>query len=275
MPVRVDGSLRRFGKDEFHSRCRAAVGAAFGLHNEAGNLLDEHQYQEGLAGQLRGLNFEARREVGITVQFGKFERIYRLDVLIDQGVIVEAKVVAKLSREHERQLLNYLFLCDLSDGLLLNFGSESVHKRFVSTHLRAADRRLNHVDTEAFHPATSSCERLITFAAAVIEDFGTRLNRALYIDAIIDNLDTSDALPIRRPIVVRRGATPLGKKTLPCLSNQVALAFTTFLGDDHHTETHLRRLLSMTSLERIHWLNLGANDLTIRTVRTARTSIRH
>ena len=99
------------------------IGAAIDVHRELGPGLLESAYESCLAYELndRGLYVERQKELpvlyrGIAVDCG-----YRLDLLVEELVILELKAVDQLPPIHEAQLLSYLKLTRLRVGLLINF----------------------------------------------------------------------------------------------------------------------------------------------------------
>jgi GxxExxY protein len=101
----------------------AIIGAAIEVHKELGPGLLESVYEECLCHELslRGLAF--RRQVEIPVHFKKINLNcgYRLDLLVEETVILELKSIETILPIHEAQLMTYLKLSKKSVGLLLNF----------------------------------------------------------------------------------------------------------------------------------------------------------
>lgn len=101
------------------------IDAAMKVHTELGPGLLESAYRHCLLFELHRRGFEAAQEVelpivycGVTINAG-----YRLDLLVEDAVIVECKAVKEFARVHEAQLLSYLKLSNKKVGLLLNFHS--------------------------------------------------------------------------------------------------------------------------------------------------------
>ena len=117
---------------------RVAVQAAMEVHRALGPGLLESTYEHCLARELSLRSTPFRRQVELPVRY-KGERIdagYRLDLLVDERVIVEIKAVERLLPIHEAQLLTYLKLSGLRVGLLMNFNTVLLKdglKRLVST----------------------------------------------------------------------------------------------------------------------------------------------
>ena len=102
---------------------RQIVDAGLKVHRALGPGLLESVYEQCLAHELglRGLSCARQAPVPITYEGLKLDGGYRIDLLVEQSVIVEVKAVEALSRLHEAQLLTYLKLAGLQVGLLMNF----------------------------------------------------------------------------------------------------------------------------------------------------------
>ena len=99
------------------------IDAAMKVHTHLGPGLLESAYQACLAHELRQRNLMSLSEVGLPVIYNevKLDVGYRLDLLVENSVIVELKAVDKLLPIHEAQLMSYLKLSKLKVGLLINF----------------------------------------------------------------------------------------------------------------------------------------------------------
>lgn len=102
------------------------IGCAIEVHRNLGPGLLEKVYQQALAYELSqaGLSFEL--EVPLSVNYKKVHMDCgcRLDLVIEDSLIVELKSVDELKGIHTAQLLTYLKLSHLKTGLLLNFNTE-------------------------------------------------------------------------------------------------------------------------------------------------------
>jgi GxxExxY protein len=114
---------------------RSIIGGAIEVHRALGPGLLESAYHRCLFRELSDRGHVVRSEVELPVTF-KGERIdcaYRIDLLVDDAVIVELKCAEALKPIHEAQILTYLRLSRLSTGLLINFHVPVLHhgiKRF-------------------------------------------------------------------------------------------------------------------------------------------------
>ena len=99
------------------------VDSAIRVHSALGPGLLESAYEACLCYELRERGFEVASQVPLPVVYKniRLEVGYRIDLLVQDEVIVEIKAVAKLGRVHEAQLLSYLKLSGRKVGLLINF----------------------------------------------------------------------------------------------------------------------------------------------------------
>ena len=99
------------------------VGSAIEVHKHLGPGLLENIYQDCLAFELSKKGYKVSSEVSLPVVYKekKFNSAYRLDLLIDDKVILEIKAIERVLPVHNAQLLSYLKLSNLKLGLLINF----------------------------------------------------------------------------------------------------------------------------------------------------------
>ncbi len=103
-------------------------GAIFQVHNALGPGLFESVYEAALAYELVQQGLQVRTQVGIPVNYKdvQLEMGFRLDISVEETVIVEIKSVEKLMDVHKKQLLTYLKLTNNKIGLLVNFYTASL-----------------------------------------------------------------------------------------------------------------------------------------------------
>ncbi len=103
-------------------------GAAFKIHNELGPGLLESVYETALSYELEQMGYKVRRQVGIPMSYKEinFDVGFRLDIIVNELVIIEVKSVECLLDVHHKQLLTYLKLTDKKLGLLINFNSSTL-----------------------------------------------------------------------------------------------------------------------------------------------------
>jgi|ERR1035438_1602611 GxxExxY protein len=99
------------------------IGAAMEVHRALGPGLLESAYEACLVFELRerGLRVQQQKPLPITYKTVKLDCGYRLDLVVDDCVIIEIKAIDRLTSVHDAQLLSYLKLADCRVGLLLNF----------------------------------------------------------------------------------------------------------------------------------------------------------
>ncbi len=114
------------------------VSASLQIHRDLGPGLLESVYEAILARELteRGFEVERQRLVDFTYRGQLYREGFRVDLIVDQWVVVELKSIEKVSPAHTKQLLTYLKLLGLPVGLLVNFGCATLReglKRVVNT----------------------------------------------------------------------------------------------------------------------------------------------
>jgi GxxExxY protein len=104
------------------------LGAAIEVHKELGPGLLESVYEEALVVELfnRGISVTRQKEVVLTYKGRQLQSILRLDLVVDDLIIVEVKAIERLARIHEAQLLTYLRLAEKKLGLLINFNAPTL-----------------------------------------------------------------------------------------------------------------------------------------------------
>ena len=115
---------------------KLVIDAAMRVHSHLGPGLLESAYEACLAQELRNAGLIVQTQVALPVVYDgvKLEVGYRIDLLIENAVIVEVKSVDVLAAIHHAQVLSYLKLSERSLGLLINFNVVHLKdgiKRFV------------------------------------------------------------------------------------------------------------------------------------------------
>ena len=108
------------------------VDECIAIHRELGPGLFEVVYESILAGTLEARGLKIARQVPVPLVFDSktFEASFRIDIPVDDRLVVEIKAVDQLSKAHAKQLLTYLRILKLPVGLLLNF-SEATMKEGI------------------------------------------------------------------------------------------------------------------------------------------------
>ncbi len=110
--------------------------SAYQVHTSLGPGLLESVYRTCLAYELRekGLKVEEEKELPLVYKDVKMNCGYRMDILVENKVVVELKTVETFADVHYAQILTYLRLSGNKVGLLLNFNTKSLKngiKRFI------------------------------------------------------------------------------------------------------------------------------------------------
>jgi GxxExxY protein len=114
------------------------IGAAIHVHRVLGPGLLESAYEACLYHELvaRGLKVERRKPLPLVSSDIALDCVYRMDMVVEDAVVVEVKSVTKIDRVHEAQMLSYLKLSKKCVGLIINFNvavlTESGIKRRVN-----------------------------------------------------------------------------------------------------------------------------------------------
>lgn len=106
----------------------AAITESIKIHRAIGPGVLESVYEVLLAHALLGLGFEVKQQLAVPIKFNgiHFEEGFRIDLLIQDTLLIEIKSTPKLVPVHGKQLLTYLRLMNLPLGLLINFGGETL-----------------------------------------------------------------------------------------------------------------------------------------------------
>jgi GxxExxY protein len=117
-------------KTTFEDRTDEVIGALIEVHRHLGPGLLESAYESCLCAELshRGFSFERQRPLPVTYKGMHLECGYRLDVVIEDRVLIELKTVEHLLPLHQAQVITYLRLSGLPVGLLVNFNGTSLRQ---------------------------------------------------------------------------------------------------------------------------------------------------
>jgi GxxExxY protein len=110
-------------KDRLDSITRRIIGAAIEVHRRLGPGLLESAYETCLAYELRQIGFKVEQQKPLPIVYKevKLDCGYRLDLIVEDSVVVEVKAVEQLAPIHDAQLLSYLRLSERRVGLIINF----------------------------------------------------------------------------------------------------------------------------------------------------------
>lgn len=102
------------------------IGAALEVHKKLGVGLLENAYETALVYELQKLGFDVKQQYSLPLNYKHIEiqNAYRIDVLVENKVIVEVKSVLELHPIHFAQTKTYLKFTNLKLGLLINFKTQ-------------------------------------------------------------------------------------------------------------------------------------------------------
>jgi GxxExxY protein len=108
-------------------------GAAFKIHSQLGPGLLESVYETALSNELIRIGYDVKNQVVIPmiIDGEVMNKAFKLDILVNNLVIVEVKSVESLANVHRKQLLTYLKLTQKKLGLLINFNSHPLKDSIV------------------------------------------------------------------------------------------------------------------------------------------------
>ena len=114
---------------------KSVIGAFFEVYNTLGYGFLEHLYVLALERELLARGHRVGREVGVRVMYkGEELGCQRLDLIVDDKLVVEIKSTQELRKSATRQLFNYLHATNLEIGLLLHFGAEARFYAVICRH---------------------------------------------------------------------------------------------------------------------------------------------
>ncbi len=108
-------------------------GAIFKVYNSLGPGLLESVYEAALKHELMKIGLTVRCQVEVPLIYDNVELApaFRLDLLVNDKVIIEVKSVEAIAPVHQKQLLTYLRLTELKLGLLVNFNTDTISEEIT------------------------------------------------------------------------------------------------------------------------------------------------
>ena len=132
MPIKCSVMIEYISENDFYLLDHKVMKTVFSIHKDFGRFCDEKIYQNELAHRCQKIGFDTvATEVPIQVSFQDFNKLYYMDLLINNRIMYELKTVNVLTGEHRKQALNYLLLLGMHYGKLINMRPESAQYNFV------------------------------------------------------------------------------------------------------------------------------------------------
>jgi GxxExxY protein len=124
--------------EEINNLSYQIIGCAIEVHKILGPGLLESAYQKCLIFELKKAGFKVEKEISLPITYKSIEldHGYRIDLLVNNQIVIELKTVEELTEVHKAQVLTYLKLGDFPLGLLINFNSKILKnniKRYINT----------------------------------------------------------------------------------------------------------------------------------------------
>jgi GxxExxY protein len=125
------------------------IGAAMAVHRELGAGFLEDVYHEALMMEMSSRNIPFLHEVDLPIFYKgqRMQKVYRTDFLCFDTIIVELKALPAVSGREKAQVINYLRASNFDRGLLLNFGSDSLHYTRLFNSKKKSDKSAQSVDS--------------------------------------------------------------------------------------------------------------------------------
>ncbi len=264
MPIHSPISVRSLSADEFAQIDYRVMGHAYASQNDLGRLCDEGAYQADMKARLLADGFRSvHTEMPVTVTHRDFFKRYFVDLLVDDA-LYELKADADLVGGHEAQLLNYAFLLGVKRGKLLNFRPARVQGRIVATGPTQEERRRFTCAFKDWVELTAASRLLRESALELLGDWGAFLEINLYQEALLHFLGGGSVIEHR--VRLTHGAVELGTQRMFLHAPGVAFRLSSITQQQRYFEAHLRRLLMLTDLKAIQWINLNHAQIEFTTL---------
>jgi GxxExxY protein len=264
MPIHCPITIANLNAEEFAAVDYRVMGNVYASHNDLGRLCDECVYEADLKTRLltEGLK-QVHTQVPVTVSHLSFSKTYQLDLVVENA-LYELKTAKRLTGEHETQILNYMLLLGLGRGKLLNFRPAKVEGRIRATSLSQEDRRKFTLLANTWQELTPACGALRKTLIDLLSDWGAFLDFALYQEALTHLLGGANVVEQRVPLA--RSGAKLGSQRFNLHAPDIAFRLTAFTEDQPGIENQLRRLLALTNLRALQWINLNHARIELNTL---------
>ncbi len=260
MPIEVHHPIRRINQNEFGEVSYEVMSHVLAIHNEMGRFFNEKVYKRQLANRLSSV----RLELPIQITFASFRTQLFVDVLVGDGAIFEFKAVETLNGRHRAQLLNYLMLCDLAHGKLINVRPSKVEHEFVNCNWIRSGRICFEVDSSRWNASLPGVSRLKQIAIDMLKDLGAGLDLSLYEETLCHFFGGIPAVETDCAVIV--GGHEVGMQKFRVIERNIAIKITGFTGSLRPFELHARRLLDFVNLRAIAWINISMKNVAFITL---------
>jgi len=265
MPVSHEVEIREISNDEFQKLDYKVTGLAFSIHQEMGRFWSENIYQNELSYRCQQAGIaDAATEVPIHVSYKDFSKTFYVDLLINNAMIYELKTAQAISNVHCRQVLDYLFLLNLSRGKIINMQPPSVEHRFVSTRLTLEKRLVLSCKESDWQDLDKESIRLKGMILELLNEWGAFLGTGLFYQAICHFLGREEQV-ISEIEVVNNGHR-LGTQKMHMINPDVAFRISSITKGQKYYADNLRRFVRFASLKALQWINFNHHQIEFKTI---------
>ena len=242
------------------------MGCSYESQNQFGIICEEAVYENDLKKRLSDSGLaDVYTQVEVLVSYHSFEKLYRLDLVVNQ-MVYELKAVDVLLPKHEAQALNYAALLNLSRIKLLNFRNQQVTGKLLGSPFHEIDRTTVTIDRSGWKMMTAECSSLSDLFEDLVRKIGGFLEAKLYEEAIIHFYGGKEACVKRLPII--RDGYVLGHHNCNLYSSDAAFVVSTEgnLSIRKSLRNQLNSLLKALPIQTIQWINIHHRNVTFLTL---------
>ena len=265
MPIGYDFETNAITEYEFHRIDYKVMELAFSIHHDLGRLWREKIYQNELANRCQKAGIEkVATEVPVKVSYKGFEKIYKVDLVLNNAMIYELKAARNLTGEHQQQTLHYLFLLGMQHGKLINMRPPSVEHRFVSTRITHDSRFDFTIEDQNWQELDEDSLWLKQLMISLLNEWGAFLDIGLFYDAIYYFRRGEEH--VVKAIEVMNGSHLLGKQKVHLINSETGIKISSMTKDQKDYEQHLKQFLRYTPLKSIQWINCNHDRILFKTI---------
>lgn len=264
MPIACPIQIRNLTPSEFDERDDVVMRCAYAAQNALGRLCDERVYENDLAMRLRAEGFKSiHTQVPVMVTHDGFAKEYRLDLVADDA-LYELKTVSAFAPPHDAQALHYAMLTNINHAKLVNFRTGKVQGRLLFNVLVDDRRRVACVEDADWSSLSPQCEVLRGRLRSLLADWGGGLDWRLYEEALV-HFCGGETRCVRRIPVCLEGVE-LGSHAVNSHADGLFFLVTTFTESLEIQRRHIARLLALTRMRAIQWINLNHTTAQLQTI---------
>jgi len=264
MPIACQLKFRNLTQSEFDERDAVVMRCAYAAQNALGRLCDERVYEYDLARRLRAEGFRlVHTRVPVVVSHDGFVKEYRLDLVADHA-LYELKTVGAFVSQHDAQALHYAMLADVNHAKLLNFRTGKVQGRLLFNVLIGGRRRTTSMDAARWVSLSPECDILKRRVERLLTDWGGGLDWRLYDEALVHFCGGVDRCT--RRVTIWLDGAELGSHLVNVHAEGVFFLVTSFTNLLEQQRAHICRLLALTRMRAVQWINLDHNSVQLQTI---------